>query len=69
MPTPRKLPLEQDVTEVRTLVMEYTVRCEIRTTIRPIPAGVAFAIDNAVRHMGHTPNVDPRSVRFRIEEQ
>lgn len=69
MVTPRRLPLEQHVTESRKLVMDYVVRIQVQAIIDPGMGGVARAMTNLLTSwVSGQPNVDPRSVRFRIED-
>jgi hypothetical protein len=59
----------------RVLVMTYRVRCEVRVAIPETgtavgdPLAVSRAIDAAVNTcLSGVPNVEPTSVRFRVEE-
>lgn len=60
-------PYEQDVDEPRRLVMEYNVRCRYEVAILPGHGAVSRAMYEAVSTVAGQANVDPASVRFRLE--
>ena len=49
------------------LVMTYTVKCEHRVPVHGGAGGMAQAVQDAVREVGFTPNLDAESIRFHVE--
>jgi hypothetical protein len=66
--THARLPLEHTVTEPRVLVIDYMVRQEIRAVIRPGHASVGRALRELGDVIHSQPNIDPRTIRYRIED-
>lgn len=62
-------PFEADTAEPRILVMEYTVRCRTTVQVDAGPGGVSRAVVTAALSVGGMRDVDPRSIRYTLEDR
>lgn len=59
--------LETETKETRRLILDFTTHHRVVAMVTPGAGGVARAIEDAQRYLRGCVNIDPDSIRYRME--